>query len=275
MPPQFKRANSDRTETSELTLEKHMNRNLVKGTAVVALMLGASLAFSSSASAFKFLRSNNCCNSGGLFSGLKAHKCGGGLLAKLKANDCCAPEPCCEPAPAPCCEPAPAPCCEAAPAPAPCCGETVAAPVVEAAPCCGDEMAPMMEAPMMHSEMGTSVMESSQGFDLAPGETLVPGSVSTGAAAAAAATTEEAAPAAPAAPVADDAADASTGEEAAPPAPAAEEAPAAEAPAAEAPAEEAPAAEEAAPAADEVKSSSDQAEEAAPPVPQPDANTDI
>ncbi|WP_236615938.1 hypothetical protein [Rhodopirellula europaea] len=234
-----------------------MNRNLVKGTAVVALMLGASLAFSSSASAFKFLHSNKCCNSGGLFSGLKAHKCGGGLLAKLKAKDCCAPEPCCEPAPAPCCEPAPepccepapAPCCEAAPAPAPCCGEPAPAPVVEAAPCCGGEVAPVMEG---------SVMQSSEGFDLAPGETLVPGSVVTGEAAAA---TEEAAPAAPVA-------DAEATEEAAPPAPVADEAPAAEAPAAE---EAAPAA----PAAEEVKSSSDQVEEAAPPVPQPDANTDI
>ena len=62
--------------------------------------------------------------------------------------------------------------------------------------------------------MEGSVMQSSEGFDLAPGETLVPGSVVTGEAAAA---TEEAAPAAP---VAD-------------------------------------------------------AAEAAPPVPQPDANTDI
>jgi len=186
--------------------ENLMTRNLVKGTAAFALLLGASMMVTTPAQA-------------------------GGFLSKLfgKKSSCCAPAPvCCQPAPVTCCEPA---------------------PVTQ--PCCGSEMA----APMMGD------MQSSQGYDLAPGETLVPGSVNIAA--------EEAAPAAEAA--------APAAEEAAP---ATEEA--AEAPAAEeaAPATEEAAAEEAPAAGDAVPSSSDEAavdaaEEAAPPVPQPDAATDI
>jgi hypothetical protein len=231
-----------------------MNRNLVKGMTAFALILGVSLVFSSSADAgfglFKKL-GGGCCApepscGGGLFAKLKAKKCGGGLFAKLKAKHagCCEPEPvCCEPAPEPvCCEPAPAPCCEAPVVEAPCCGEVVMEAPVEA-PCCGGEV--MTEAAPMEMSV------SSEGFELAPGETLVPGSVMTG-------------EAAEAAPVADDEA-AVADEEAAPVAADALE----EEKKMDAPVE---AAEPAPAASDEISSSSD---EAAPPAPTPDANTDI
>jgi hypothetical protein len=177
-----------------------MNRNVVSGIVAFALLVGAATAMNES-SAY----AGNC--GGGLFAKLHAKKaCGGGLFAKLKArqaSSCCAPEPvCCEPAPAPaccepaptcggrsrpklfarlcakirakrsccapeptCCEPAPAPCC--APEPAPCGGCGNAAP----APCssCGGSV---MSAPMMSATVG-----SDAGFELADGETLVPGSV--------------------------------------------------------------------------------------------------
>lgn len=109
-----------------------------------------------------------------------------------------------------------------------------AAPVE--APCgCGDA-APMMEGSVMESSP-----VSSEGFDLAPGETLVPGSVSTGEAAAAPAA--EAAP--EMAPSAGDAVPSSS--------------------------DEAPAA----PAADAAADAAEEAAPPAPPAPTPDANTDI
>lgn len=120
---------------------------------------------------------------------------------------CCAPEPapapCCAPAPEPCCAPAPEPCC--APEPAPCCdsgsrrghgckllgrlrarrsGGCCDAPAVEAAPCCGDAVA----APAVSSGCSScgdsvgAVVADGGGFDLAPGETLVPGSTTSEAA---------------------------------------------------------------------------------------------
>jgi hypothetical protein len=210
-----------------------MNRKLVSGIAVFALVVGATLATGSSAQAGQ---------GGGLFAKLHAAKsqliCN--IKAKRAAKNCCAPEPvCCEPAPAPCCEPAP--CC--APEPAPCCEP---APVV-AAPCC--EAAPVA-APCCGGEIEGAV--SSEGYNLAPGETLVPGSVKNMESASSdalpvATPTETAAPA-----EAKAAADAEV-----PPAPATATT-------------EAVKADEAAPATDAVDSASD-----APPVPTPDANTDI
>ncbi len=178
-------ANSDRTKHSELFGRISMNRTVVSGIAAFALLIGAMAMNPSTAEAgrcggglFAKLQARNCgggglfsghqrdrgCGGGGLFSGHQRDRgCGGGLLARLRARraaKCGAPEPadCCEAAPAPCCEPAPAPCCD--PAPAPCCGQA-AAPV---APCCGGVVA------------GGA---SDGGYDLAPGETLVPGSVET------------------------------------------------------------------------------------------------
>lgn len=168
-----------------------MNRTVVSGFAAFALLIGAGLAMNvTTAEAghcggglFARLHAKHC--GGGLFSGLKSHgcggghglfakkSCGGGLLARLKAKHaakCCAPAPACAPAPEPCCAPEPEPCCApepepcCAPEPAPCCGD--AAPV--AAPCCDGAV---MEGATMSTDAG--------GYDLAPGETLVPGSVET------------------------------------------------------------------------------------------------
>ena len=168
-----------------------MNRTVVSGLAAFALLIGATLALTETTvqaghcggGLFAKLqaRGGNC--GGGLFGGhgLLKGGCGGGLLAKLHARhaapDCCepapvaccepAPEPCCEPAPVACCEPAPEPCCAPAPVaccePAPACGGCEVAAPVAAAPCCGGEV--------MHG--------GDAGYDLAPGESLVPGSVST------------------------------------------------------------------------------------------------
>ena len=148
-------------------------------------------------------------------------------LFKGKHSSCCAPEPvCCEPAPEPCCAPEPA-----------CCG---AAPVME------------------------SGSVSSQGYELAPGETIVPGSVTTGeapmaapAAEAPAAEVPAAPPAPPAAPSAGDAVPSSS--DAAPPAPKKDAAKKKEAK----PEPKKEAADEAAPPAPPA------------PAPTPDANTDI
>lgn len=192
-------------------------------------------------------------DAGGLFK----KRCGGGFLAKLKsrkASSCCAPAPsCCEPAPAPsCCEPAPEPCGCSTPAPEPCgcgtpavmtaapvasdCGCGSAAPaVMTAAPVasdCGCGGAVVSTPPMM-TGTPTAVADTS-GYNLAPGEQLVPGSVQTVETPAAAATpAAEAAASEPAA-------------EAAPPAPTPDAAP---------------------------SSPSDAVEEAAPPAPTPDAAT--
>ncbi len=138
-----------------------MSRNLVKGTVAFALLVGATLTTTSSA------------NAGGLFHS---------LFAK---HHCCQPQPCCEPAPVQCCEPAPQSCCG---------GDAHHghhghhhAQAVQ--PCCGGEAqaAPQMGAGCVGCGGGNSVMASSgvnsQGIELAPGETLVPGSVTTGSAA--------------------------------------------------------------------------------------------
>jgi len=175
-----------------------MNRTVVSGIAAFALLIGASLMLTETTA-----EAARC--GGGLIAKMKAKRaakccapepvccqpaptCGGrvGLLAKLKAKraarKCCAPEPTCCPEPAPCCAPEPAPCC----APAPCCGgEVAAAP----APCCGGG-----------GEVVQGAVVSDQGFDLAPGETLVPGSVQTvGGGEAAAASSSDAEMPAPAA----------------------------------------------------------------------------
>ncbi len=169
-----------------------MNRTVVSGIAAFALLIGATFAMTATTA-----EAGHC--GGGLLAKLHAKKssgtlfggghggllhggggCGGGLFAKLKAKHaaksccapeptCCAPEPVCAPEPT-CCAPEPT-CCDAAPAPA--CG-CEAAPAVQAAPCCGGEVVYGAEAGgVTHSE-GTD-----GGYDLAPDETLVPGSVST------------------------------------------------------------------------------------------------
>ena len=163
-----------------------MNRTLVSSMAAFALMIGATIALSGNAEA-------------GIFG--KRH-CGGGLFSRLcgAKSHCCTPEPtCCTPEPT-CCTPEPT-CCTPEPT---CCGESVAAPVVDGCSSCGGEAVTVSSVDgdsMMQSPVESGV--SSEGYDLAPGETLVPGSV----------TSSEAAPAEPAA-------------EAAPAEPAAEEAPA-------------------------------------------------
>lgn len=159
-----------------------MNRTLVSGIAVFALMIGASLSATTA----------HAGHGGGLFSRLGGKKCcsGGGLFSRLhsrSSSDCCAPAPpsCCEPAPAPasCCQsaPAPAPCCEPAPAPASCCQSAPAsAPCCESAPapCCGGDAGMAVEAAPMEVGSGCEGC-GNQGYNLAPGETLVPGSVHT------------------------------------------------------------------------------------------------
>jgi len=150
-----------------------MNRTVVSGLAAFALLIGATLALTETTvqaghcggGLFAKLHARGNCG-GGLFSGhgLLQRGCGGGLLSKLHARhsapDCCAPapDPCCAPAPEPCCAPAPEPCC----APAPACGGCEVAPVA-VAPCCGGEV----------------VHGGDAEYDLAPGESVVPGSVST------------------------------------------------------------------------------------------------
>ncbi len=157
-----------------------MNRTMVSGIAVFALLIGAGHAMNATtadAGLFSKHRAKRAC-------GAASHCGGGGECYAPAAEPCCAPapapEPCCAPAPAPepCCAPAPEPCCDSGPTcghrrhgcrrrarrSAGCCSapaETCcSAPAVEAAPCCGAEMS-----------------VDAAGYDLAPGETLVPGSV--------------------------------------------------------------------------------------------------
>lgn len=169
-----------------------MHRNLVKVTTAFALIMSASVVYSGTADAGLFgkLFKKDCCapsHGGGLFSNLGSRSCGGGLFSRLHShNDCCAPEPvCCEPEPV-CCEPEPV-CCEPEPVccePAPACGPPEPT-------CCGGSMVAEPAVGAGCSDCGGSVVESapmsSAGYDLAPGEMLVPGSVST----------QEAAPEAP------------------------------------------------------------------------------
>ncbi len=207
--------------------ENSMNRTVVSGIAAFALLIGASLMLTeTTAEAAR-------CGGGGLIAKIKAKRaakccapepvccqpaptCGGqrvGLLAKLKAKraakKCCAPEPTCCPAPccpepAPCC-PEPAPCCPepapCCPEPAPCCPEPAPCCAPEPAPCCGGVVA--APAPCCGGGevvQGAVVAGGDQGFDLAPGETLVPGSVQTvGGGEAAAASSSDAEMPAPAA----------------------------------------------------------------------------
>ena len=180
-----------------------MHRNLVKGTTAFALILGASLVFSGTADAGLFgnLFKKDCCapahsHGGGLFSHLKSRSCGGGLFSRLHGrDDCCAPEPvCCEPEPV-CCEPEPT--------------------------CCGGEMATVVEPAVGAgcTNCGESVVESAPmtggDYDLAPGETVVPGSVETGEPTG----DSSEAPEAPEAPASEGDSVPSSSDEAAPPAP--------------------------------------------------------
>lgn len=203
-----------------------MNRTMVSGIAAFALLIGAGHAMNATtaeAGLFSKWRAKRAC---GGHSHCGAGHSVDPCCAPV-ADPCCepAPEPCCAPAPAPepCCAPAPAPepCC--APAPEPCCAPEPAAccepapcgkkrcglfgrrgghgcgaadaccetAVVEAAPCCGStvvETGTVMATGAGCTDCGGAVV-SSEGYDLAPGETLVPGSVTTG--------SSEAAPAAP------------------------------------------------------------------------------
>jgi hypothetical protein len=146
-----------------------MNLRLVAGIAGLAMLLTAGFDVSESHAIGRKCGGKSSCG-GGLFSGRcggrepRAKKCGGGLLAKLKAkkascgcpepDPCCTPEPtCCTPEPT-CCTPAPT-CCEPAPvdcgcaAPAPACGGC-AAPVTDCGcatvqPSCGGCAAPMSD----------------------------------------------------------------------------------------------------------------------------------
>ena len=162
-----------------------MNLRLVAGIAGLAMLLTAGFDVSESHAIGRKCGGKSSCG-GGLFSGRcggrepRAKKCGGGLLAKLKAkkascgcpepDPCCAPEPtccapeptCCAPEPT-CCAPAPAPtCCE--PAPASSCG--CAAPVSDCGcstpePACGGCAAPV-------SDCGCAAVEPSCGGCAAP-----------------------------------------------------------------------------------------------------------
>ena len=218
--------------------EKPMTRTVVKTVTMFALVIGATLAMSNDnnaeagpriKAAIAKMLGRGCGNSGGC-----------GLFSGRSQSSCCAPEPsCCAPEPS-CCAPEPS-CCEAAPEPSCGCGDVVeAAPVVESTGCgCGDvvEAAPVMESTgcgcggevvsggemIVDGSYGGEVMSgevmsegsSDPGYNLAPGEVLVPGSVAT------VGTSEETVPA----PAADEAADApesasdEAAEEGAPPAP--------------------------------------------------------
>lgn len=169
-----------------------MNRNLVTGIAAFALLVGASLMMAETAQAghcggglFSRLHANRC-GGGGLFSGHhRKGGCGGGLFSRLHARhaSCCepapAPAPCCEPAPAPCapapCEPAPAPCYEPASACGGCGGSACGGCGGCAEPACGGCATPTMDC----GACGGAMMTSPEGYDLAPGESVVPGSVQT------------------------------------------------------------------------------------------------
>ncbi|WP_146597725.1 hypothetical protein [Novipirellula aureliae] len=138
-----------------------MNRTLVSSMAAFTLMIGSTIAFSGNAEAGIF--GNRHCG-GGLFSRLCAAK-------NRCAPTCCTPAPtCCAPAPS-CCTPEPS-CC--APAPS-CCGQSVAAPVAQGCTSCGGGVVVDGGGSTMQSPMEAS----SEALDLAPGETLVPGSVTT------------------------------------------------------------------------------------------------